>query len=61
MYGLPSIELSDKEEGNSLILCVISAADEVKVKKSETVLISRECQGFSYDFVVVKKCRLHTN
>lgn len=62
VYGLPSIELSDKAGGKMYVLCVLPALDYLKlrkVSKGDKVRISGEARGLhSDDFVVVKNCRI---
>lgn len=58
MYGLPSIELSDKAEGKMYVLCLLPILDYPKlrkVSKGDEVKISGEARGLhNNDFVVVK-------
>lgn len=62
MYGLPSIELSDKPGGKMCVLCLLPTLDYLKlrkVSKGDEVKISGEARGLhNNDFVVVKHSRL---
>ncbi len=63
VYGLPSVELSEKKGGKSRILCVLPFNDYLKlrrVSKGDEVIMEGEVRSL-YDkdqTVVVKDCRI---
>ncbi len=63
VYGLPSVELSDKKDGKSRILCVLPFTDYLKlrnVSKGNEVVMEGEVRSL-YDkdqTVVVKECKI---
>jgi len=58
MFGLPSIEVSDRKDGMMYILCVVPEDEQCKARKGENVTISGECHVFDYGFVTLKKCKV---
>ena len=63
VYGLPSVELSDKKGCKTRILCVLPFTDYLKlrhVSKGDKVTIKGEVRGYAdeYDFVLVKQSKI---
>lgn len=63
VYGLPSVEVAEKEGDTCKALCVLPFTDYLKlrhVKKTDRVEIVGEIRGFAaeYDLVVVKQCKI---
>ena len=63
VYGLPSVELSEKKGGKTRILCVLPFTDYLKlrhVSKGDKVTIKGEVRGYAdeYDFVLVKQSKI---
>ena len=61
VYALPSVELSEKKDGKSRILCVLPFSDYLKlrkVSKGDEVIITGEVRGFyeKGDQVLLKQC-----
>lgn len=65
VYGLPSVELSEKKGGKTRTLCVLPFSDYLKlrhVSKGDKVVMNGEVRGYSgeYDFVLVKQSKIVT-
>ena len=65
VYGLPSVELSEKKGGKTRILCVLPFTDYLKlrhVSKGDKVTIKGEVRGYAdeYDFVLVKQSKIES-
>lgn len=63
VYALPSVELSEKKDGKSRILCVLPFSDYLKlrkVSKGNEVVITGEVRGFyeKGDQVLLKQCEI---
>lgn len=63
VYALPSVELSEKKDGKSRILCVLPFSDYFKlrkVSKGDEVIISGEVRDFyeKGDQVLLKQCEI---
>lgn len=62
VYGLPSIEISDKKEGASMALCVLPVSDYLKLRKyskGQTLVITGEARDlYKESIVIVKECKV---
>lgn len=62
VYGLPSIELSDKKDGTSMTLCVLPVSDYLKLRKfskGQTLVITGEARDlYKESILVVKECKV---
>lgn len=61
VYGLPSIELSDKKDGSPMALCVLPISDYLKLRKyskGQTLVITGEARDlYKESIVIVKECK----
>jgi monoterpene epsilon-lactone hydrolase len=62
VYGLPSIELSDKKDGAAMALCVLPVSDYLKLRKyskGQTLVITGEARDlYKESIVIVKECKI---
>lgn len=63
VYGLPSVEVSEKKGGKVRTLCVLPFMDYLKlrhVSKGDKVVMNGEVRGYTekLDIVVVKECKI---
>lgn len=63
VYGLPSVEVANKEGVSCKALCVLPFTDYLKlrkVSKRDRVVIQGQVRGYAdeYDLVVVKQCKI---
>lgn len=62
VYGLPSIELSDKKDGAPMALCVLPVSDYLKLRKfskGQTLVIKGEARDlYKESILIVKDCKI---
>lgn len=62
VYGLPSIELSDKKDGAPMALCVLPVSDYLKLRKfskGQTLVITGEARDlYKESILIVKDCKI---
>lgn len=63
VYALPSVELSENQDVQGRVLCVLPFSDYLKlrkVSKKDCVVMEGNVLGFAdeYDIVVVKQCKI---